>query len=477
MSRPDRSRVLKSFTRARRRRRIVLAASIAALALVAGMVVSIVVRTTPLTDDPGAFGEDLTEVMERIRLENAEVEKKHPDAHVTIVALLPMSGEVPEISMSRQTIRHGLQGIHLAQLWRNRLEQSPPYVKVLVGSNGPDDWEATFADLERRAAGERVVAVTGLGASTESTRKSVADLSERYYGMSAAVITSDEFGPFKGLARVAPLNGDQAKAVLRLARHTNPVLKAIVVKDRNRGDSYTKTLGDHFTRELEDKELEETLTFDAGAGSPGTVLGLNAERVCTSEANTVLYAGRADHLPALMAGLSRHARCADRGITVISGDDVAELTGPVKQPMWGDQAIRLFYTALAHSQGVTQPGGPVIDDMKKRFGDESPTAYRALYPKESLDDGMAIVHHDAMYLAIRAVEKFAGELPTARDIASVLTSGTLTLAGASGPFTIGDGGDPVGKNIPVLQLGPDGSATFYRWADPASASSVPRPGA
>ncbi|MBB5075181.1 ABC transporter substrate-binding protein [Nonomuraea endophytica] len=469
--------VKDSFRRGRRRRRIALGASLVVLALVAAVVAVITLRSVPLTDDPTAFGDDLTEVMERIRRENAEVERKHPDAHVTIVALLPMSGEVSEISMSRQTIRHGLQGIYLAQLWRNRLEQAPPYIRVLVGSNGPGDWAATFADLERRAAGERIVAVTGLGASTESTRRSVADLSERYYGMSAAVITSDEFGPFKGLARVAPLNSDQAKAVLRLARHINPKLRATVVKDRNRDDSYSKTLGDHFTRELTDKEVEETLTFDAGAGSPGTVLGLNAERICTSEANTVLYAGRADHLPALMAGLSRHAECADRGITVISGDDVAELARPVKQPMWGDQAIRLFFTALAHSEGVTQTGGPVIADMKKRFDDVTPNAYNVLYPKEPLDDGMAIVHHDAMYLAIRAVEKFAGELPTGRDIASVLTSGTLTVAGASGPFTIGDGGDPVGKNIPVLQLGPDGSATFYQWAQTASASSVPRPGA
>ncbi|WP_157254686.1 hypothetical protein [Nonomuraea typhae] len=452
-----------------------IAALVAAL-LAVTITIYLSMRARPLTDDPAAFGDDLAGVIGRIRQENTRVEKEHPGAHVTIVALFPMSGEVSEITMSRQTIRHGLQGIYLAQLWRNRQPEARPYVKVLVGSNGPRDWAATLADLDRRADAERILAVTGLGASTETTRRSIAALSERQFAMTAAVITSDEFRNFRGLARVAPLNSDQAKTVLRLARYFNPKLKAVVVRDRNRDDSYVRTLADYFAQAMKPEEVVETLAFDAGARSPGTVLGLNAERICNSEANTVLYAGRADHLPALMTGLSGRVPCIERGIKVISGDDVAELNGPPPQPMWGDQSITLFYTALAHSQGVEQPGGPVIEAMKQRFNKSGgPNSFEALFPNEDRDDGMAIVHHDAMYAAIEAIDKFTQELPGRGDVASVLTSGTLTVAGASGPIRISDGGDPVDKEIPVLQLGPAGTTTFSRWGKSLTAgSSAPR---
>ncbi|MFI6501915.1 ABC transporter substrate-binding protein [Nonomuraea typhae] len=463
MSSIDGPWVTGAFLGVRRRRRWVIAVLVIGLMILGGIILPS--RIQPLTDDPAAFGDDLAGVMVRIRQENTRVEKEHPGAYVTIVALFPMSGLVSEITMSRQTIRRGLQGIYVAQFWRNRLPEARPYVKVLVGSNGPKDWEATLADLDGRADAERVVAVTGLGASTAITRRSIAALSERKFAMTAAVITSDEFRKFSGLARVAPLNSDQAVKVLQLARDFHPRLRAVVVKDSNPNDSYVKTLGDYFAGAMRPEEVEDKLTFDAGAASPGTVLGLNAERICNSTANTVLYAGRNDHLPALMAGLSARARCIERRITVISGDDVAELNAPKSPQMWGDQSITLFYTALAHSEGIREAvAGRVIEAMKQRFRKGVTNSYLTLFPGEDTNDGMAIVHHDAMYVAIEAVDKFTHQIPGRADVASMLTSGTLVVDGASGQIRINAGGDAVDKDIPVLQLGPDGSTTFSRWA-------------
>ncbi|NRQ39978.1 ABC transporter substrate-binding protein [Nonomuraea sp. NN258] len=453
------------YGRGRRIWHLVLAGLVALVVVAVVGVVLVLQRTPPLTDEPAAFGPDLEDVMRRIQEENGRIQRDHPDDHVTIAVLMPMTGSLTDISLDRESIRHGLQGAHLAQVWRNRRGSGAPYVKVLVGDVGPDGVEAAVDDLRARSEGERIVAVTGLGASNKTGHRAVARLSESSFAMVAAVITSDEFKPYKGLARVATLNSEQAQAAVDLARRLRPDLRAVVVRDTNRADSYVKTLGDHFTRALTDKERVEEKSFDSDTSDPGTVLANIAASICTTDANTVLYSGRSEPLPALMEGLSQQSSCIEKNVTVITGDDASQLNRESKKQMWGDLRIRLFYTALAHSEGVVQPNGPVIPAVQARFKGQDPDSYERMFGAENLDDGMAIMHHDAMGAAIAAVDKFAGKqrLPTAADVASMLTSGTVEVNGGSGPIKIGSGGERITKNVPILQLSRDGSTTFSRW--------------
>ncbi|MFI6924159.1 hypothetical protein ACIBIZ_29760 [Nonomuraea spiralis] len=446
-----------------RRNRVLLRRGLAGVLVVAVVVVlGLYVRTSRLTDDSDAFGPDLAPVMSRIAAENAEVDRNHPGEYVTVVAMFPMTGSQTDISLNRESIRHGLEGIHLAQVWRNRQPSSPPYVKVLVGSDGPDDWEPTVEAVKARTGDEHIVAVTGLGASTGNTRSTVASLSASRYAMVSAVITSDELAGFPGLARVAPLNSEQAQAGVVHARKVNPALKAVVVKDLNQADSYVKTLARSYTGALNGGERVIELSFDSSTRFSGTVLDVIAERVCNSGANTVLYAGRSEQLPALMQALSQRDRCVGGGVTVVTGDDAAEISHKVDMSIWGDTRIRLFYTALAHPASLAQRDGPVLAAIRARFAGGDPDSFQSMFPHESLDDGMAIMHHDAMFVALETAKAFAREpdVPSPQDMANMLTSGTIAVDGASGPIRIVEGGARETKDVPVLQLNPNGTTMY-----------------
>lgn len=463
---PARADVDKGWA-ASRRNRVIARRALAGVAVLAVIVaLGISVRTARLTDDGDAFGPDLAPIMDRIAAENANVAKEHPDDFVTVVAMFPMTGALTDIALNRESIRHGLEGIHLAQVWRNRQPSSPPYVKVLVASDAPDDWEPTVAAVKARTRDERIVAVTGLGASTGATWKTIASLSAGRYAMVSAVLTSDELTGYRGLARVAALNSEQAQAGVTHARRVNPALRAVVIKDLNPADSYVKTLAAFYNSSLTGKEREMELSFDSSTRFSGTVLDVIAERVCNSTANTVLYAGRSEQLPALMMALSQRDACVSRRITVVTGDDASEMNHKVDKIMWGDPSIRLFYTGLAHPAGLTLPDSPVLKAIKARFVGDDPNSFQRMFPHESLDDGMAIMHHDAMYVAVETAKAFAREpdVPSPQDLANMLTSGTVVVEGASGTIRIGEGGTRRTKDVPILQLRPEGTSAFSGWA-------------
>ncbi|NUT40864.1 MAG: hypothetical protein HOV86_12830 [Thermoactinospora sp.] len=461
---PAPAEVGEGWRRGRRNRTILLRALAGAVVLAVIIVLGTWVRTDRLTDGD-AFGSDLTAIMNRIAAENADVMKKHPDDFVTVIAVFPMTGALTDIALNRESIRHGLEGIHLAQVWRNQQPSSPPYVRVLVASDGPDDWEPTVEAIKARTADERIVAVTGLGASTDATWKTIQSLSASRYAMVSAILTSDELTGYRGLARVAALNSEQAQAGVAHARQVNPALRAVVVKDLNPADSYVKTLAQSYDSSLTGKEREMELSFDSAARFSGTVLDVIAERICNSAANTVLYAGRSEQLPALMMALSQRDACVRRRITVITGDDASEMNQKVDKIMWGDSSIRLFYTALAHPAGLTLPDSPVLNAAKVRFVGGGTNSFERMFPHESLADGMAIMHHDAMFVVVETAKMFAREqdVPSPQDMANMLTSGTVVVRGASGTISIGEGGTRETKDVPILQLIPDGTSAFSGW--------------
>ncbi|MFI6320881.1 hypothetical protein ACIBG8_25310 [Nonomuraea sp. NPDC050556] len=446
--------------RRRRRWRIVLSVLTAFVLVVGGAVFYTATRPPALTDASGVFGADLDPVMERIRKENERVLRDHPDDYVTIVVLLPMTGTQPEIAMSRETLRHALEGSHVAQVWRNKDRAAPPYVRLLVGSTGPADVDATVAAIRDRQQGEHIVAAAGMGASTAATASAIDQLGTDSFAMVGAVITSDDLQRKPGLVRIAPLNSEEAAAALRFARERLGPLPSVVVKDSNADDSYTRTLTEAFTGALAPVTV---LSFDSAAKNPGTVLSNVAESICNSDARTVYYTGRGDNLPELLSGLARFSRCVARGIAVITGDDASELNRASPSALWQDGGgrIQLYYTALAHpaDQAAT------VKAFKDRFGDVDQNGFLRLFPRERLDDGQAIMHHDALLTAIRAVDKYAGQLglPGPAEVAAMLRSGTADFDGASGHININADGNPIDKRIPVLELHPDGKATSTGW--------------
>jgi hypothetical protein len=478
-ARSDSHRIAPDDRYQRRRRRLRIGAVAAAVALVAAAGLYLLIHTPArLTDERDAFGADLAGVMGRIHTENAEVLAKHPQEYVTIVVLLPLSGDVVGTGMGRPTIRHALQGSHLAQAWRNKRQSAAPYIRLLVGDTGPGAWEATVEDLRARVTDDHVVAVTGLGASTEDTRSVIERLSRDRIAMVAAVLTSDELQRRPGLARVAPLNSDQAEAAVHFAQGLRRGFKPVVVMDTNSGNSYSRTLSESFDRALtrlmgpaDGERRGEPLAFDSSSNSAGTVLHGDAASICRSDADTVFYAGRADNLPDLLKGLSQSSECVKRGIDVIGGDDTSEMSRPVKEAIWEESGgrISLYFTSLAHSANITDARSTVLPAVKAMFGKGDAKAYGRMFPDESLDDGQAIMHHDAMYVAIEAIDRYAGaDLASIgpREVGTMLTSGTLEVDGAGGAISIDHDGNPHTEEIPVLQLSAYGNPTFRGWSSP-----------
>ncbi|TDC01087.1 hypothetical protein E1267_32905 [Nonomuraea longispora] len=448
------------------------------LALMAAGMHNVLSSPPKLTDAADTFDRSLADIMERIRAENAKVMAGHPDAYATIVALLPMSGDAAETGLGLDSIRHALQGAHLAQLWRNADPSAAPYIRLLVGSITSDEWEDTVEELERRVESERITGVIGLGNSVDATKRVIGRLSQTKIAMVAAVITSDELQGHEALVRVAPLNSDQAEAAVRFAERAVPALKPVTVTDTNSRDSYSKSLSESFENTLASvvvaKHRSRPLTFDSSVKSAGTVIGNIADKICDSDANTVFYAARSRHLPTLLQGLSRSRPCVERGMTVIAGDDASEISKPVKDPRWADSGgkIRLYRTALAHGANVSDPDSRVLDAIKARFGAKDTKGYARLFGAEPLDDGHAIMHHDALYLTIKAIDRYARDLDELgpEEVAAMLRSGTVSVDGASGRIEIGHDGNSLRREVPILRLDPYGNTSFAQWASPQPAT-------
>jgi hypothetical protein len=482
---PGVSRQIPAAPAYRRRRlvwRIGVISAVAALVVAAGLYV-ILGREPSLTDSAGPFDEGLSDIMGRIHSQNEKVATEHPDEYKTVLVLLPMSGDVSRTGMGLETVRHALQGSYLAQLWRNSEQSAPPYIRLLVGDISPDAWADTVEDVRARVESERIVAATGLGASIDATKQVIDQLGKDKFAMVAAVLTSDDLQKSNALVRVAPLNSDQAEASVRFAAKAIPALKPVIVMDTNPGDSYSKTLSESFDRTLAGvvgpKDRIQPLTFDSSVKAAGTIIGNIADTVCNSEANTVFYAGRAHHLPSLLRGLSLSRRCAERGINVIAGDDTSENSRPVPNPIWNDSSgkIRLYYTALAHSANISDGTSTVLAAIKTRFGNGDDKGYVRMFAGESLDDGHAIMHHDALYIAIKAIDRYAKESLDSLgppEVAAMLRSGTISVQGASGDLVIDRDGNPLRQSIPVLELTPYGRTIFSTWSSPDPATD-PRP--
>ncbi|NUR83243.1 MAG: hypothetical protein HOY71_04060 [Nonomuraea sp.] len=447
------------------RRRRLLVTGAAVLALAAVLSVLAITRPPPLRDEPGAFGDDLSEVMGLIQAENQRVLREHPGDVVTLAHLLPLTGDYSDIAMTREAVRHSLEGAYLAQRWRNRQQKTAPYVRLLVGDLGPDTWAATVRAVRQ----ERILAVTGLGASTRVTTRAIEELSaDPPMPAVAAVITSDELQGKPGLTRVAPLNSAEAAGGVWKAGRLDPGYKAVIVDDKHATDSYSQTLGRSYQRLIEPAKLIDKLSFDSSAKAAGTVIGKVAEAICDSAATTVFYTGRANELPLLLSKLAQVRRCETRDLAVISGDDIAQMN-PGRQDMnWSDNGghVALYYTAMANPS----LGKPALPALQDRFKSDRPDSFYTVFRNESLEDSEAIMHHDAVTVAIAAIDEFAANEPNSGwrrigpdSVVSMLRSGTIKVEGASGPIALGENGNPIRKGFPILRLLPSGISTNPEW--------------
>jgi hypothetical protein len=430
--------------------------------------------------DRSDFGDPLlTAVMSRIAAENDAVS----GPYYTVGYLLPLQVDSERTAESTE-LRRELEGAHVAQLRANRtaeIEGGGPKIKLVVGNAG--DQNAHWSEIvdrfrEMAAGGERLRAVAGMGYSVDATLRAIAELTRSDDGESIAVIGSrlsaDDLSLnssnrlVDGFFRVAPTNTDEARAAadhVRRRGYSRPLL----LRDTNARDPYASTLGIAF-RSAYGQTTEAT--FDSGKDGLNAAFSEIARNLCVDRPDVVYFAGRGEPLAQFVDVLANR-QCQDTPVDIVTGDDIS---GIREQALAGDVGVRtalssnvtLIYTGLAH------PAMWDAEELRNRYNAGALAYFRpgcdacfpTLFPAEPIDDGAAIMGHDAMLLAVTAIRR-AGQTTDAEahnvSAGAVIqmlyqVRGVNSVVGASGELSMSACGDSVGKLFPLLSLTADGTA-------------------
>ncbi|MDG9704996.1 branched-chain amino acid ABC transporter substrate-binding protein [Streptomyces sp. DH37] len=457
-----------------------------------------------VSDGSYAFADHLRPVTELIGRENARaVESGEPYVSVAYMTAFTLN---EDDSNSEESVRHELQGAYLAQWRHNR--SSTPRIRLLIANagSGSAHWEHTVGELvRRRDTDDRLVAVTGLGPSTDANLAALRRLSGNGLATVASTMTDTDIRGIRGFVRVTPTNRDEAWAAAGHLRREG-VDTAVVVKDVADRNLYARTLSRDFNAEFAERGGEvvaEDKTFDSSIpGAWKNELWYISQQLCEYRPQVVYFAGRGQHLTHFLDALANRD-CARWRFTVMTGDDTTNLT-PRQLAEAADSGIRVLYTGLAHPdmwrddpEGVSpetiwffQEGGRkggaeragAADgkaDGKAGGGGEDEAAEGEdggkkrlddLFPQDARGDGQAMMSHDAVLTAAtgaRMAVRF-DNAATGETVGSMFRQmdGHQRVPGASGFLSFANDGNPRDKVLPVLELKPDGNPVFVEAVAP-----------
>ncbi|WP_345585664.1 ABC transporter substrate-binding protein [Streptomyces prasinosporus] len=281
----------------------------------------------------GADGEveRLRELEELVLAENAEVLRDHPRAHVTVVYAGPLSSSSADPSLVKGA--EELAGVYLAQRVVN--ENYTVKLRVLLANGGADmghqrvtaDAIAEYADRD-----PTVVGVVGFGRDLQSSPDATRRLHEAglpiVSGTNSATYLPEEFSNWFSLA--AP-DEHQAKALGLIARQLRTREKAphalVLARDiKESQDRYTSEQAAYGGEMLkrEGFRLLPSQSYRVANGKPE--LRLHAESICRGERvpSVIYFAGRVEDIGPLMTQLSTEPGCANREISILTGDDLSK---------------------------------------------------------------------------------------------------------------------------------------------------------
>lgn len=438
-----------------------------------------------ITDGSYHFDEkNLGPLFERIRAENAAVDKESAKkggvSHVGVVYLMSMVPDAKDTN-TPDSVRHEIQGAYTAQMEANHSNKygDAPRIKLLLGhlGNGTAQADGALEQIRLRTAEERIVAVAGLGTSTRATegviRRITAAPAKGGLQLAAvgSVLTADTLSGVPGLVRVAPVNSDEASAAAAfLQQKENAAKRVLVVQDERADDHYTKTLGDKFLAALPPGRLAgKPEMYDSSQAGVATAFKTRMSTICAAKPDVIYFAGRGIDLPRFLAPLKDRPCVKDRQVLVISGDDASQTAQAagfqdIKDTL-RDGNVRLVYTGLAHPGSWTKLPGAYPGAAKPSFGPGG--RFRTAFKEEALDDGQAIMGHDAVLTAVAGIRLVAKNSETnngavsGSEVIQIWRSlhGPETVHGASGLISLGSDGSPERKAVPIIEIRADGSVS------------------
>ena len=410
------------------------------------------VRFAAYTPDGGptlaglGAGTSLADIENAVREENASVGAA---PYVTVVYAGPFSTSV---TGNDQLVKgqEELTGVYLAQRVIN--QTYPVKLKVLV-ANGGDDMRYEDAMVTRVIALARrdpsIVGVVGLGRDTTFSDGSAARLQRAGLpivdttnsGTYLALRYSDYFG-------LAATDQEQARVLGLIAKQVAgaPGSRTAVVLSRrtemNDHDRYTqeqRTYGRQMLQQagfrlLADEEYSLTSSRgDANLTDPVTAL-CNAGPA----PDAMYFAGRVEDLGGLMQLLRTTPGCANRSITIFTGDDLSKADFLQRNTNVAPK-VTLYYVSLA----PMDKGGGMAD-----LGTAAQEAFQALHPDGKVPDlrqpaytdplfesGQVALAHDATEALYQAASRHGIPQTAAETWANLrgvavdnMATGTITFA-------------------------------------------------
>ena len=424
-----------------------------------------------VNDGSHVFDPAFTEVQGLIERENTRVaavaeEEGTPVARIALMTTLTPDGRSP---LDTDRVRAAMEGAHVAQVRANQdqtFHGDRPLMQLYLANEGSRQQHWRYAVDRLVSVTEDdvpLLAVAGPGLSSDSAERAALELSGHRIPMVGGIVTADglDASTAPGLMRASPNNSEYVASLVDYIESEHPTAAGILLYDNTEDDTYTATLREAYAEQFADhlprNELEFTGTT-MGQTAP-TAFASAVNHICSQhqDLDLVFFAGREDDLDVFVNALAGE-RCIPQdpltivyAATGITGD--AELHRDLD-----DGNLDLAMASSTHpgwGRGdVAPPAG--FDGFHETFVE------RIDADPERLDDGYAIMHHDAVAVAVHAVrlalEEVGGErLPTPEEVRNQLyyLHGAMAVSGAGGDleYVAGREGNPLGKPVPVVLLG------------------------
>jgi hypothetical protein len=386
-------------------------------------------------------------------------------------------------ALSRSKIVHQLEGaaVALDRVNNKAVTGNAPLIELLLANEGTDEDhnDAVVRQLTGMTGGDHPLdAVIGMGVSSGATVAGATELSKAGVLMVASNVTGDDLDSARipGFGRVSTPNRDDVAAIAaylatRPDLHRTMLVHA-VSRTGDNADYYTSSLAADFQNQLGNYATVLSEPFDVTA--LGNSFNVIATNLCTSHnpPNVVLYAGREPDLPAFIQDLAQRV-CNSTPITLVVGTDSCALASDSDDPQQASQVrtemARGKITVLCPAWVAPQDWAASASATNVPAGfSDFVTEFDSLFAANGnfgtqLDDGYAIMTHDALLTAAKAIRLATQppvEVPTSAQVLSnqYYMDSANTVPGASGTFTFveANNGNPAGKPVFVLRLQPSG---------------------
>jgi ABC-type branched-subunit amino acid transport system substrate-binding protein len=271
------------------------------------------------------------------------------------------------------------------------------------------------------------------------------------------------------------VNTDEVRAAVSYLRPD--VRSALLVQDENPADLYATTLGQAFRARFPDSKhtlIDPPEVFDSSV-PVDNAFALMMPDICQQHPDVVFFGGRGPELEAFIEALADR-QCQSLQINIMTGDDGVEVQSGLRRQRLQDSHalenglranVTLKYTALAHPDSWESAPQAFSPATTFYFQRSCADCFRTIFPGDSLDDGQAIMGHDAVIVAVTAI-RYTTEPTRPASVIQALNRlhGQRAVNGASGLVSLDEHGNPANKPIPVLQLRPDGVITFVTLTSP-----------